>query len=374
LQAAGMVPPSSRASAPAPAPPPLAAPPPVESPWATSVSRRDPLPLAAPAALGVAAASAAVFRPDAAPPSQGSAIAASNAAAEAEGSTRAPIYRPPAAQVLPPIAAPPEALEMVQLVWFDPASVPRVRRQPAWKRILDALEDEPPDTDLDEGGSAEDPVETEDRREIFEVLARGEVTDARGIEEALGAGVRDGGKLAVPIKLLTGELSFPFDELETLKATVATTTPLMSNDEQLKAAVTHAQELLKLPDLRTSPAVVESLTTRIREAFAQGKRTLPASYLDNQVERALLEQRHYQRRPVFGGPHLRALFTPAGSARPLPAYLPDALAQKLPLYQRFKARIIVEIHPQLDQYETSPLGLRVVALGRALPQPASSIG
>ncbi len=98
---------------------------------------------------------------------------------------------------------------MVQIIWFDPASVVRVRRQPAWKRILDALEDVPPDTDLDEGGSGEEPVETEDRREIFEVLARGEITDARGIEEALGAGVRDGGKFAVPIKLLTGELSFP---------------------------------------------------------------------------------------------------------------------------------------------------------------------
>jgi hypothetical protein len=54
--------------------------------------------------------------------------------------------------------------------------------------------------------------------------------------------------------------------------------------------------------------------------------------------------------------------------------MPDALAQKLPLYLRFKARLIVEIHPQLDQYETSPMGLRVIALARAFPQPGASVG
>lgn len=356
-------------------PPPITAPsPPVESPWATSASRRVPAGVGAAPALGAVAASGAVaFRPDAAPPTQGSAIAASNAAADAEWSVRPGLYRPSAPQP-PAVSGPPEVVEMIQLLWFEPASVPRVRRQPAWKRILDALEDELPDADLDEAGSSEQPVETEDRREIFEVLARGEAIDDAGIQEALGASVRDGGKFASPIKLLAGELSFPFDELETLKATVATVTPLIGNDEQLKAAVTNAQDLLKLPDLRTSPAVVESLTLRIREVFSQGKRAVPAGYLDTQVERALLEQRHYQRRAVFGGPHLRALLVPSGASQPVPSYMPDALAQKLPLYQRFKARLIVEIHPQLDQYETSPMGLRVIALARAFPQPGSSAG
>jgi len=360
----------------APPPLPIAAPPPlpVESPWATSTNWKVAAGVAAPPALGGAIVSAAVaFRPDAAPPSQGSAIAASNAAADAEWSNRPGIYRPSAPQA-PIISTPSEVMEMIQLVWFDPAAVARVRRQPAWKRLLNALEDELPDADLDEAGSSEQPVETEDRREIFEILARGEPIDAAGIQEALGASVRDGGKFASPIKLLSGELGFPFDELETLKATVATVTPLIGNDEQLKAAVNNAQDLLKLPDLRTAPAVVESLTTRIREVFVQGKRAVPASYLDAQVERALLEQRHYQRRAVFGGPHLRALLAPSGSSQPVPSYMPDALAQKLPLYQRFKARLIVEIYPQLDQYETSPIGLRVIALARALPQPVSSAG
>jgi hypothetical protein len=277
-------------------------------------------------------------------------------------------YRPAAPKPFP-IAHQSELREIIQLIWLDPDSVPRVRRQPAWKRILNALEDEPPDAELDDAGASQQPVEIEDRREIFEILARGEAIDESGIQEALAAGARDSGKFASPIKLLVGELSFPFDELETLKATVATVTPLMGNDEGLKTAVTNAQDLLKLPDLRTAPPVVEGLTTRIREAFGQGKRAVPQAYLDTQVERVLLEQRHYQRRAVFGKPHLRALLTPPGSSQQIPTYMPDDLAQKLPLFQRFRARLITEIHPQVDQYETHPTALRVIAIARAMPPP-----
>lgn len=361
--------------APAPVPPPMAAPPPIESPWAANASRSVAAGLA-PVAVGaaVAPAVAPVSRPESAG-STGSAFASSNAAADASGPwtrARADGYRPPVAQpVAQPVAplAPlaEEAREIIQLIWFDPDAMPRVRRQAAWKRILDELENQPADTDLDDAGLAPQTAEIEDRREVFEILARGESTSGEAIQEALAGGTRESGKFAAPVRLVVGELGFPYDELETLKATVATVTPLIGNDEQLRATVAAAQDLLKLPDLRTAPAVVEGLTTRIQEAFAQGKRAVPQGYLDAQVERALLEQRHYQRRSVFGGRHLRSLLTAAGSSQQIPGYLPDALAQKLPLYQRFKARVIAEIHPQVDQYETHPVALRVVALARALP-------
>jgi hypothetical protein len=360
------------AAPPAPPPPasPAAAPPLVESPWIASTGRSVAAG-AAPAALGAAVAPAVmpVRHPDAAA-TQGSALSVSNAAADVSAgwtSPRPEAYRPPPAQ--PPIAPFQETRELLQLIWFDRDAVPRVRRQPSWKRILGALEDEPPDAELDDVGSTEEPVEIEDRREIFEILARGEPTDGPGIQEALAGGTRDDGKFAAPIKLIAGELGFPYDELETLKATVVTVTPLVGNDEALKATVAAAQDFLKLSDMRTAPAVAEGLTTRIREAFAQGKRAVPQTYLDTQVERALLEGRHYQRRAVFGGPNLRALLTPGGSSHQIPAYLPDSLAQKLPMYQRFKARVIAEIHPQVDQYEVHPAALRVVALVRALPPP-----
>ena len=53
--------------------------------------------------------------------------------------------------------------------------------------------------------------------------------------------------------------------------------------------------------------MVETLTGRIRDAFARVKRAVPATYLETQTDRALLEQRLYQKRMFLGDPHLRAL-------------------------------------------------------------------
>ncbi|WP_199693490.1 hypothetical protein, partial [Sorangium cellulosum] len=259
--------------------------------------------------------------------------------------------------------------EIVHLIWFDPESVPRVRRQPAFRPLLEELDERPLDREADEPALAKDPMAVEDHREIFEIIARAGATDADGAQDAVIEAVRDGGKFVPPVCLLAGELIFGFDELETLKATVTAATPLVGNDDLLRAAVAPAHEFLKLPELRSSPAVAEGLTTRIKEAF-EGKRVAPAGYLRTQTERALLDQRQYQRRPVLGGPHLRALLQPPGSSQQIPAYLPEALAQQLPLYQRFRARILAELHLQVDQHESHPIALRVLALARVAPLPS----
>ena len=77
-----------------------------------------------------------------------------------------------------------------------------------------------------------------------------------------------------------------------------------------------AKEFLKTPGLSSAPAVSEGLTTRIKEAFGQGRRNVPAGYVDTQTERVLLEQRHYQKRAVLGEKHLRALLPMSGSTTP----------------------------------------------------------
>ncbi|WP_437518064.1 DUF2169 domain-containing protein [Sorangium sp. So ce1099] len=330
------------------APPAVIASPPVESPWAAGASRGG-------AALSPTIGSAAV-QPAAAPP------AAPSRPDPAPAPARTPAARGPA-------AARPVAAEIVHLLWFDPESVARVRRQPAFRPLLEELDERPLDREADEPALAKDPMAVEDHREIFEIIARAGVTDAEGTQETVIDAVRDGGKFVPPVCLLAGELIFHFDELEALKATVTAAAPLVGNDEQLRAAVAPAQDFLKLPELRSSPAVAEGLTARIKEAF-EGKRVAPAGYLKTQAERALLDQRHYQRRPVFGGPHLRALLQPPGSSQQLPAYLPAALAQQLPLYQRFRARIVAELHLQVDQHESHPIALRVLALARVAPLPS----
>jgi hypothetical protein len=141
----------------------------------------------------------------------------------------------------------------------------------------------------------------------------------------------------------------------------------MGADENIRAAVASAQEMLKLPELASAPAVAEGLTARVREAWSRGKRPAPEGYLEAQTERALLEQRAYQRRKVFGKKHLRALLTPAGSKEVVPAYLPEELCDALPMYARFRARLIAELHVQVDQQESHPAALRVLALARVTP-------
>jgi hypothetical protein len=56
----------------------------------------------------------------------------------------------------------------------------------------------------------------------------------------------------------------------------------------------------------------------------------------------------------------------------VPAYLPEALAKQLPMFQRFRARIIAEALLQQDEYETQPTALKVVALGRLAPVSGST--
>jgi hypothetical protein len=184
--------------------------------------------------------------------------------------------------------------------------------------------------------------------------------------EALERSVREDGKVVPSLVLCAGELVMPFDEVETLKATVATVTPMSSGDENLKASLQIAKEFLALPNLASAPAVAEGLVKRINDAFSQGKRSVTLEYVEAQVERALLEQRHYQRRKVFGGKHLRGLLFAVGSKDPTPAYLPEALAEELPMYARFRARIVAEVRLGEDQYESHPAALNVLALGRVV--------
>jgi len=86
--------------------------------------------------------------------------------------------------------------------------------------------------------------------------------------------------------------------------------------------------------------------------------------LDEQVDRVLLEQRHYQTRIVFGAPHLRTLLGSALDGPPVPLYLPEELASKLPMFRSFKVRLIAEAHPREDQDEAHEAALRVLAIAR----------
>lgn len=289
-------------------------------------------------------------------------VAASNAAADPPPPVPSRANRPAHAPKL-------VGAEAVDLLWFDPGSVARVRRHKAWKVLLTDLEMEP-EVDPEEGALGNTPEEIEDRRDVLHVLVHGAAVDDYGIQEALEQAVRADGKIIPPLVLTTGTLGFTFDEMEMLKATLSCAMPFAQGDEPLTQATAAAKEFLQTPGLIATGAVIDSLTGRIREAFGRVKRPVANDYLTVQSERALLEKRHYQKREVFSATHLRGLFTPIGGANPMPAYIPEEVAKRLPLYQRFAVRMIVEVHRTADQNEVHPAALKAIAVGRTLANRA----
>jgi hypothetical protein len=361
-----------------------------DSPWATPGGPNASPGTAVPVTLGEAAVRPAVDLRNG-----GGALASSNAAAAAiAASSPAPAARPAEpVRAAAPAARPsqPEApADVLDLVFFDTRSMPRVRRVPAWKPLLAELDDKPIEAGEDDPALSEDGASVEDRREILEILVRAEPAKPGDLDDALATAVRPDGRFVPPVVLLVGEIAFPFDEVETLRATVTTALPLVGTDENLRSSVELSKEFLRLPGLTSSPAVAEGLTTRVRDAFNGARRAVPANYLDTQTERVLLEQRAYQKRTVLGGKRLRALFTLAGGPAAAPAggpsvaaasnaaaanapqfvvYLPESVASELPMFARFRARLIARVHLPLDQYEQSPQAAEALALCRLVPPP-----
>lgn len=272
-----------------------------------------------------------------------------------------------------------EGKRALQLISFEAETPSRIRRKPTFQPLLAALEDRPLDRELDDPALARDPAPIEDRRDVFEILARGDAADEPGLEDALDRAIRDDGKFVPPFVLLAGELRLAFDEVAALRATISLATPFASGDEALKLAISDARDLLGIPDLLSSGGLADRFSARIVEAFRKARRQVAATYLEDQVERALLEKRLYQRREVFGHSHVRALLAlpgPVGAAepqkppppppRPWPVYLSEAMARKLPMFARFHARLLVEAHLQEDQFETHPNALRAMALVRVV--------
>jgi len=330
-----VVPPSAVPPPPAalPIPPPPAAAPPPASPWAVS-QPSAPLPVWEPSPV--------------------------------------PSPAPPAPKASAPIAAEPPVKaalrEYLDLLWFEAEAVRRMRSVKAWSDALAA----PEDGDWVEGDSTwKTTTEASERTDVLRLLTKVKPLSAEELLSTSAEAVDETGTFSPPLVIMTGELQLTFDELEALKAHVTAAAPLASTDKRLREAVDAATEALKF----TWPppaALAESLTTRIKEAFAQGNRALPAGYFEASAERALLGQRLFQKRTILGKTRLRSLFTPAGGASPIPLYLPESLTSQLPMFQRFRATIAAEAQGQQDQFESHPVALLALALGRLLPVPGAA--
>jgi len=335
-------------------------PPRAHSPW--SLARRGPNEEPEPPGSKWSGASAEAPSTDSA--AEGGALGASNEAAGVRP------WTPPRREMRSTVALDEEAQrptisrELLHLVWFEPSLVPRIRRVPSWKKLLADLAERGADKEIDDALAGKEAWEIEDRREVFEILARGDRTDEPGLSELCDGAIREDGKYAMPVVLVGGEIEAPFDEMETLKAISTAAAAIVGPaDEGLAAAIEAADKLVARGGTSISPTLPEGLSTRIREAFIREKKSLPADALDVQAERALLAGRHYQRREVLGGTFIRLLLRLTTDGQPLVVYAPEVVAKKLPMYRRFRARLIAELHPSQDQYEARGEALRTLALG-----------
>lgn len=308
--------------------------------------------------------SLALFKkaPPALPAAVLSAAAASDAAAGQQASTAGgdwPQTAPAPVAALPALA--------VELLWFDPAFTEAIRKSLEWSELIATIKPKPRDADFVEGSPSAKRQEARDRREIAGVLARAQAETTDGLHVAFARAIDEDGRFEPPLVMAGGELELPFDEIETLRATVAVLSPLASpEDKRLKELLGAAQEVLRSP----WGHMAERLSEQLREVLARDHRAIPLRSIEAHVERILLEGRHMQKRTLLGQPWIRALLGLAGGGPPVPVYLPAAPSRELPALQRFPVRLIAEVRAQLDQYEAQPISLRVVAVGRVLSSAA----
>jgi hypothetical protein len=280
---------------------------------------------------------------------------------------QAPAWNPPPRDTRVP--EPPAEREppWVDLIWFEPSYVPRIHKNPEWAKLMaKALPAQAPAKEAEAGGDSKPTIV---RTALINVLSKSTPMGAKEIDEALA--LRFGGENAAPppLVLLDGELELSFDELETLKILASAAAPLATGDKKLGKVLGLVDEMMKTP-FQAAPEIVEGFIQQVRDAWMAANRSLPSTYLGTQTDRILLEQRHYRKRELLDDTWIRSQLAIEGFHGPVPAYLPATLAKKLPLFRRFAARVIVEVLPQQDQYEASPIALRVGALGRVLPSPS----
>ncbi|NUP07198.1 MAG: DUF2169 domain-containing protein [Polyangiaceae bacterium] len=206
-------------------------------------------------------------------------------------------------------------------------------------------------------------ADTDERTKVLRVLCTAVPTDGTNLKSHIESILRDTERMELPLVLVEGELKPVFDELETLKLTIAAAQPFAGADKKLSDMLRIANEMLASP-LPAQREAALSLARQIEQSAAPS--TMPPRYVAQQVQRALLEQRHFKQRNVFGGPHLRVDLLLSKSERPFVGYIDATASAKLPLLPSIPFIALGELRPREDALEQQPEAFYVAALGRRL--------
>jgi len=245
------------------------------------------------------------------------------------------------------------------MLWFDEDATPLLRQR--FRRLCDELDFSPPDERHDRPSS--EGKRALDHHVHFGVLTQATTDDGRTLKDSMRAAISETGRFTPPMVVLRGELTMCFEDTDRLRATAAVVKPIAGEDKKLKGALDQVDELLSTPLMSGSNEPVRNVLDHLRKLYGQSKRALSLDYLNETVERGLLEQRQYARRKLFGGEVLRGELS-VGEKHRVVVYLPEALDRQLPLMTRFETRMIAEAHLRQDQSESHPYALKVITLGR----------
>ncbi len=238
--------------------------------------------------------------------------------------------------------------EMVQLLWHDAVNMKSVRDREARSHAVGTVG-----------------LKHDEHAELAHALLTDVRLDAHDVQTAFEGAADGKGWFVSPIVVVAGELEVLFEELDVLKAVTSMAEAMATpSDTELNQVIAKAREFIETPRLLAVPAVCEDLTTRIRDAFVKEKNQLPADFLDAPIEEALLLGRRYQTWRTLGGTHLRCLLWTQKETQPFAVYLSNEAAQKLPLFKRFRVRLLAEVHPAQHRSEAPGKTLRVVAIAR----------
>lgn len=294
----------------------------------------------------------------ASPHAAGSALAFSNAAAGGGRTEETPAV---ASREAPALKAP--RGESIECIGFDAAMIPRMRKVATWKKILADVHPKSKIRDDDEDGRDKQ-KDARERRDVVTILSHAESTSSQELTVQVFEAMSD--LAPMPLALVAGEIEFPFDEMESLKATLAVVAPFVPGDKKLKETIDVVREVMGTPGIERARAVVQNLIGRVREAFGATGRGVPALYIESQTEPMLLEGRCYQKRMVMGKEWIRGMLFVAGDEKKgaLPTYVPTDLTNDLPMFRRFSVRMVIEARPRVEQSEAAEIALKVVAMGR----------
>jgi hypothetical protein len=245
----------------------------------------------------------------------------------------------------------------LQAMWLHRTEAARLRRVPDFRGV----------TPLDRAKLPVLPGLRADPDDVALVLAalqggrRTPLSDVRPTRRADGAVVPS-------IAVIEVTVEPAFAPVEKLRATIAAALPFAHAAPALQAAIDGADELLALPELLAAADSLDSHAARIRAAFARTRRELRADHLETLAQRALIENRHYDMKVMFGAPHIRLELSAIGSGGSgvrLLGGIEASASPYLPLAARFLARALVEVHAHQGA-DAERVAVRVLAIGRLI--------